>query len=373
MLFHGIMSNICIMITGFYLITKLTHEPLSPTLSVGKKVQLGITTGLLGYILMLSAVPAPISDQIILDFRHVPLIIISCYVGGLPALIACIIIAVARLQFGLSATAISVSLTYLMLGLILYFSDKYVSRVIKVRGIIFSIITMLCICINYLLFFSNDKIVALKFILIMTISSTIALVIVFIFMKDLRQQTVQFHSYREQAEIDFLTGLKNKRIFTKKIEVLLQFSYDTTLLVIDVDKFKSINDRYGHDGGDAVLKQLATVMKTHCHNNQEPFRVGGEEFAVILTQMTPEQSYQMAEELRQAIEASEFILPDEQGLKVTISIGISQSPIDGKTINELYRKADMALYRAKYQGRNQVVVYQQQDFDTENNSPVPLT
>lgn len=362
MLFYGIVSNICIMITGLYLIAKLNPAPFSPELAYFKKIQLGIVSGLLGYFLMLSATPSPLEQRVIFDFRHIPVIYIICYVGPLPAVIACMVMALLRLTFGIDEVSIMLCITYLSLAALLFFSYRYVSGSVKVKAIKFNIIILFWVFLVYLFiigpeFITQNYIAIIEHLLVMLVTSTVATLIAFAFMNDIRKQKRDFISYRRQAEIDFLTNLKNRRAFSSEMKVLLKFSYNISLLVIDVDKFKSINDTYGHEAGDKVLKQLADIIKNHCSDNQLAFRVGGEEFAIIQAEMSIEQSHQAAEMLRLKVAEHPFLLSDGNRLSVSISIGMSSAPKDGSTTYELYRKADTALYKAKYRGRNQVVIY----------------
>lgn len=163
------------------------------------------------------------------------------------------------------------------------------------------------------------------------------------------------------AKTDGLTGLYNHRVFQERIkeEILRASRYKRTLflLMADIDHFKKINDTYGHQVGDMVLKTVADIIKKNVRQLDFPARYGGEEFALILPETDCDNAYKVGERIRKAIENHEFRLEDGKTFRVTISIGIACFPIDSKDREELVKKADQALYYAKQEGRNRVCLY----------------
>jgi diguanylate cyclase (GGDEF)-like protein len=162
------------------------------------------------------------------------------------------------------------------------------------------------------------------------------------------------------ATTDGLTGLYNHRLFQEKlseeIRRLSRFSEPTSLLLIDIDHFKKINDTYGHPVGDLVLKSVSTIIKDTIRNIDIPARYGGEEFAAILPGTSEGGSKNMGERLRKAISKKSFTAGGNP-FRVTVSIGMATSPDDAKTKEGLIAKADQALYYAKNNGRNQSVLW----------------
>jgi two-component system cell cycle response regulator len=161
------------------------------------------------------------------------------------------------------------------------------------------------------------------------------------------------------AATDPLTGAANRRQFIERVEAEIgrveRGGAPFSLLALDLDNFKSINDRYGHQVGDDVLKGF--VQK--CLDAIRPYdgvaRVGGEEFMVLLPQAALEAAHIIAERLRSTIACTAF----ESGIQrlgaITVSIGVSQFGRDGDTIDTILRVADERMYDAKHQGRNRVV------------------
>ncbi len=163
------------------------------------------------------------------------------------------------------------------------------------------------------------------------------------------------------AKTDGLTGLYNHRVFQERIkeEILRASRYKRTLflLMADIDHFKKVNDTYGHQVGDMVLKTVAEIIKKNVRQLDFPARYGGEEFALILPETDCDNAYKVGERIRKAVEEHEFRLEDGRTFSVTISIGIACFPFDSKDREELVKKADQALYHAKKQGRNRVCLY----------------
>jgi two-component system cell cycle response regulator len=162
------------------------------------------------------------------------------------------------------------------------------------------------------------------------------------------------------AHIDELTGLYNRRYFNNHLETLFKRTREQdgalAVMMVDIDFFKKINDTYGHDGGDVVLKQVASRLQDAIRGYDIVARLGGEEFAMIMPALRPEQAPQAAERLRLSIADAPFTLPDGRSIQVTVSIGLfNQTLQDHDTPDTIMKLADQALYAAKRGGRNRVV------------------
>jgi len=162
------------------------------------------------------------------------------------------------------------------------------------------------------------------------------------------------------AITDGLTGVYTRRYFIERFdeEIKRASLHKNTLsfLMIDADHFKKINDQYGHLAGDMVLKEVANIIQENVREIDIVGRFGGEEFCVVLPDAAMEGARVVAERIRKHAE-KRLIKAYDSTVRVTLSIGISMYPSDGKLLEELMDKADWALYRAKSQGRNCVVTF----------------
>ncbi len=168
---------------------------------------------------------------------------------------------------------------------------------------------------------------------------------------------------KESALLDALTGVHNRRFldeYIKKYEaVALRDKRMVGFLMADVDFFKQLNDQYGHLAGDLVLKDLAVLISQSVRKADLVVRFGGEEFLILLHEVQPGYSQRVAEKIRQAVEAHTFILPDSRPVNKTISLGVAEFPTDADLFYKAIKYADVALYRAKKDGRNMVVKFEQ--------------
>ncbi len=171
----------------------------------------------------------------------------------------------------------------------------------------------------------------------------------------------RFHAEIERLAVtDGLTGLFNHRHFQERLSQEFQrlgrFTEPMSLLLLDIDFFKKVNDTYGHPVGDAVLKGVAGKVSKTIRTIDIPARYGGEEFAVVLLNTDAKGALNMAERLRNAVSETVF-RSEERTFNVTLSIGISTYPDGIKSKEELIERADKALYQAKRSGRNRSVLW----------------
>jgi two-component system cell cycle response regulator len=164
----------------------------------------------------------------------------------------------------------------------------------------------------------------------------------------------------EMAITDQLTGLHNRRYMARHLDNLVANSKRTgkplAFVIMDIDFFKQVNDTYGHDIGDEVLKEFAGRIAANTRGIDLACRYGGEEFVVAMPDTDMAFAYSISERLRQSIETTPVTISRAPGtLKITISIGIARAEGEGDSADALLHRADQALYRAKRAGRNRVV------------------
>jgi diguanylate cyclase (GGDEF)-like protein len=165
-------------------------------------------------------------------------------------------------------------------------------------------------------------------------------------------------SLRDSTLRDPMTGLNNRRFLEEYVETLVasvqRKRTSAAILMLDLDYFKMVNDTYGHDAGDAVLKALSTVLKQSVRASDLVIRYGGEEFLIILIDSGGEAAEHVAENIRAAVEELKVQVAGIV-IQKTISIGISDFPTDSETFWQAVKFADVALYQAKETGRNRVI------------------
>ncbi|MDE2363388.1 MAG: PleD family two-component system response regulator [Hyphomicrobiales bacterium] len=163
----------------------------------------------------------------------------------------------------------------------------------------------------------------------------------------------------EMAVVDGLTGLHNRRYFDMNLSALLdqaaQEGKPLSLLVLDIDFFKRINDTYGHDAGDEILRALAARIRRVVRSVDLVCRLGGEEFVIVMPETPIDVAARVAERVRRSVEAEPFKVSDLATVPVTISIGIADRGVDANP-DFIYKSADKALYESKTGGRNRVTL-----------------
>ena len=170
---------------------------------------------------------------------------------------------------------------------------------------------------------------------------------------------LEFKAYldvcEEAAFTDHLTGLANRRRFERQLERevgrVQRFEHPFSLLMLDLDNFKSLNDSFGHDTGDEAIRRIGKVLREGTRGIDLAARIGGEEFAVLLVETNKQGGYEVAERLRNAIKQIEI----PQAGQITASFGVAECPTDAQTAADILKVADIALYEAKRSGRDRVV------------------
>ena len=211
--------------------------------------------------------------------------------------------------------------------------------------------------------FSIDKIEEINQIIhtiqngILGVMSVIFAILIFVII-----QTKRFSAVRRSAFIDKLTNVYNRN-YLQKYEDFINLD-DYILATLDIDYFKKVNDTYGHDVGDTILKQVAsTILLTIRHKDDIVIRYGGEEFLILAKTRRDGHliALNMIERIFYAIQENAFAISDEESIKITVSIGVNLVPHKSRTFQEAFKLADIALYNAKTKGRNTIEIYDENE------------
>ncbi|WP_246277152.1 GGDEF domain-containing protein [Neobacillus endophyticus] len=320
--------------------------------SLKRKIAVGVFGGVAGMILMQYSMHI---ENIIVDLRHVPVILLAFYAGPVPAFVAMIIMTVRRLFDGITPTTISAAILGLLVATgAVSIARGNLSRYHKLflsftwNNIVFSILA-----INLI----RKWDVLLAFIPVYWIVSYIGGFVAFYIIDYIRSIQYLFEKYKSESTVDGLTGLNNYRKFDDVFNSLIQKAGEKqekiSLLYIDIDHFKKINDQYGHTNGDKVLKELGEILQNNTRSFDIVSRNGGEEFTVILLDCDLDKANEIAERIRKNVEEYPFHLAGKK-IHITVSIGVSCYNDTTSEPNNIIDDADQALYKAKNSGRNRV-------------------
>ncbi|MFC7373511.1 diguanylate cyclase [Fictibacillus iocasae] len=351
LIFHSTLILSYLFIIGF-VISREMKSLYSPFV---QKLILGTATGLMGIVLMYFSVN--VSSGVIIDLRHVFIIIAALFGGPVAAVLSGVIIGTARmLLYGLSEASISAGLLMMLIGCMSGALSKLRIR-IYAKGLLMNIVSLASIYVT-LAFLIDPAFAGLNAAYLSVVSIPLGFLAVFLNIY-LYKTNEMMWKMRQEARVDYLTGLNNVRTFD---EVLNNYKKEQgvrgeflSILFIDIDFFKRVNDTHGHDAGDEVLKQLASVLRQNARSFDIVSRNGGEEFSVLMPDCQNERAVEVGERIRQAVERFPFRLPAGGPLYITVSIGVASYPETVGTVDELVKQADDALYAAKKSGRNKVI------------------
>ncbi|HHY26599.1 MAG TPA: diguanylate cyclase [Desulfitobacterium dehalogenans] len=348
--------NMTILITFISLITQLLKNySLEENNSFPIKIFFGFLSGVLGIILMLFTLP--VDENTIIDFRNIPIIMSAVFGSTLTVYITGIMIALFRLMFfGFNTAALLGVVTAIINTVGCWLIARAALKIWqKWAYSTFFVLFASSITLTYLL---KDKSDFLKIMLIYWCSHALVSAITYWYLNYSNTANKMYRRLQRESTKDFLTDLNNVRQFdlllNKAINNALEKEEHLSLLMLDLDFFKKVNDTYGHKEGDYVLKELGKILKNSCREFDEISRNGGEEFSVLLLDCPSAQAQRIAERIRHNVEIHPFQLPNGKTINITVSIGIATYPDTLKDIGKIVEKADNALYSAKRTGRNRV-------------------
>lgn len=355
---YDVLHNLTLLMSGFYLLGKLSPHPITIDSRRSVRVIYGICLSLLALLLMqITIEPIP---GVLVDLRHIPVIVAAYFASPLPTCIVTIVIIVYRFSVNTNAAAfaafffiilIAGGTSFIVRWLPIY-SKKTFAAVTVYATILHGVV------LTYVLSDSGFLLNILSVVLPASfISSWVALVII----RDIRLTKQAMQSLQLSAERDFLTGLYNFRSFSDHFEDLKQQNILHTraiaLITIDIDHFKTVNDTYGHEAGDEILRQFAKRLLDGVTDSGYVSRNGGEEFSILVEQLTLSKVLSLAEQLRERIATSPFPLKNGKSLQLTASFGVASFPETTRQIQDIVTDADAALYQSKQNGRDQVTLF----------------
>lgn len=316
--------------------------------------------GLLGIALMLFSVDLP--NNIVIDFRNLAVILSALNGGWISAVLSLFMIATFRIMInGLNFSSIAAILVLLLLVVITCTIAR--SKIKNHFKWLLSVFISNILTSIALVLLVKDIRLQNMVIWYYCLATFFVAVLLHYYIKYQESLSETFRRYKQESKKDFLTGLNNVRqfdsLYNEVIENAMVKQEMVSLLFIDIDFFKKINDTYGHKEGDLVLRKLGEILRKTCRSIDIISRNGGEEFSVILVDCPSSKAKDIAERIRQTVETTPITLSNNLTINITVSIGISSYPNPIKDHEQLIERADQALYEAKRTGRNRVILYNQ--------------
>jgi len=355
-LLKALFINMTILISfisaGSQLAKKFKFEEIH---SIRAKIIMGLVSGALGSILMLFSVN--VTENTIIDFRNIAIIMSAVIGGAIPVFISTILMSLFRVTY------FGINLSSLIAVLVATLNSVGCLCIIKCRikpwkkwaysTIYILIITTVALYI--ILGYGRNFLII---IFIYWASNCFVSAITYWYINYSLETIKLFRKLEVESSKDFLTGLNNVRQFdfvlNSAMKNVREKDENLSLLMVDIDYFKKVNDTYGHPEGDLVLIKLGEILYECCRTFDEVSRNGGEEFSVLLLDCPNPQALHIAERIRNRVEMHPFLLSSDKQIAVTVSIGVASYPDTTKDIEKLIEEADKALYAAKRAGRNRV-------------------
>ncbi|WP_243121120.1 GGDEF domain-containing protein [Clostridium autoethanogenum] len=355
--------NSCVFITSISVLSIFFKDKIlisKSSTTIREKLFIGMIGGLLEILLILF--PIKVMPDLSINFHALPIILSSIYGGTLSTIVTTVII---NVLFYLIFRFSIVSIFFLVINLFLAIGFIFISNTkttIKNKWVYSTLYSLVVSSIGSIILIKNTQLLV-QFLIIYYLNNLLLTYFVYKFMEHLSKAFEAYRTLRTEASIDFLTGLNNVRQFNKslhRISIAVQKKEEIqylSLIFLDIDYFKEINDKYGHGSGDIVLKNLANILTNTCRAFDIISRNGGEEFSVLLLNCPTADAIQVAERIRQNVEAYSFHISNKTTIHITISIGVSTYPSLTNNIDNLLSDADTALYKAKNEGRNKIILY----------------
>ena len=301
---------------------------------------------LLGMILLSFSI---VISGIRLDFRFLLFIFSAKYLGRKITSSTILVLGILRFMWGFDSIAQINMIISVVLAIALPLIVNYAHNKLSDLSQLFLMGTLnMTLTAFATSFFVSDKSLLLMIALLLFGSGYLMIVLLHWLIKDLKKLIGSVNT-------DHLTSLQNVRAFNDHLANIEQQKKAVMLGVIDIDDFKNYNDHFGHDIGDEILKQLARIFEQNKVTNTTFYRIGGEEFAVLIETKNSDKAESFLKNLLDTIASQPLWLPESEPLHMTVSIGGAIKK-EHETLKKTLKRADVALYKAKANGKNQLVI-----------------
>ncbi|MGL4343794.1 MAG: GGDEF domain-containing protein [Cellulosilyticaceae bacterium] len=353
-----IFVNICIMFTLLFMCHHILYQRHQKTKNRWVELLgIGMITGLFGGSLILFKVV--FSNDVSIDLRSIALVLATLAGGNIAVVIAGIVLILFRLfLFGYSYTAIVGAITIGVSVIACIVLNKAKVNTTVKWYILYGVTALSSLA--GVLWVANHKGIRMEIFTYFLLLNSVGAIVSCKIYKYLLKTEEAYLALEAEVITDGLTKLYNRRHYNQQLEQNIGCMSDAkplSLIVFDIDHFKRVNDTYGHEAGDEVLRQISSIAKKLVLSSYILSRIGGEEFSVIMPDTDEKAAVAFAERLRAKVEEQSFKVLNQKGINVTISLGVSNVPQVIGVPQDLFKTADQALYHSKNNGRNQVTIY----------------
>lgn len=344
-MFIDFLLNIALIISGIYLFYRIQF------FEEKKIVETGLFQALLMTTLSILSLLVPIGTtegEFALFF--IPLLILAAYNKYYYGLMAVVIVYFFYhfiFDHGIAIYLVFVVL-YMIFLMIVPFIRKITHMNLVTTNIIFT--TLYTIILNQ--FFFN---ISLMTIIILLIVTSLIIFVAHMMYEDINAIYRLYKRLDDDEFIDHLTQLGNVKSLDSLVDEHFENDETLSLLLIDIDSFKSYNDKHSYDSGDKIIKQMASLLKNYVPTGGQLFRNSGEEFAMVIPNLSFDKTVRLGEAIRNSVEYSKFHVDEIDTVNVTVSVGVGFKHAEGATKRELLKEAEAALFEAKKLGQNRVM------------------
>lgn len=348
--------NGCILVSIIFVaVTFLESERVKKFSSIGKALISGVCFSISSIFLMKYNIF--VTETSFLDFRSISQSSSAFYGGPISSMVTGLVSALFRIfYFGIDKNSVLTFISMIVSSLVCAYISKKESNK-KIKWTLMIVSSKFIHMVLLILVLDNSKDIS-RVLITLSIGFTIVSTAVYYVFDYLSLAYKQVEMLKNQASTDFLTGVSNSRsfenLYQKALNKLLEEDKIFSVLMVDIDFFKKVNDTYGHLAGDKVLKDMGYIFNLFCTDNCKVGRVGGEEFCILLEEYSNEDAIAFSERLRKYIEETMFIIDSNSKINITISIGVSTYNSSVFYTEDVREVADQKLYECKKTGRNKV-------------------
>ncbi|GAA0315266.1 GGDEF domain-containing protein [Oceanobacillus oncorhynchi subsp. incaldanensis] len=354
--------NLCVIITLTVLYVPLRSKLKITAMPFWQKGIIdGVLCGLNSVMLIIFSIE--VAEGALVDLRFIPIMLMILLEGLFPAVIASIVVIAGRFLIG-GMSDFSVSAVFLMIALVIGFQlihklyQPHQGKRTYIKAVVMIFYSNIVFTITMMFHFQNDYLSLLSFLPVYCFISFVGGLTSLFFVRYLGKTEMLLAKYKEEVSTDFLTGLQNMRSFEKVwgqvVNKAVIKEEKLTILSLDIDQFKQINDTYGHPAGNQILTQFGDILSRNIRSFDMAFRNGGDEFSIVLPNCSIENALEVAERILEDVKAHPFQISQKESIYITVSIGAATYPDTCSNPLQIIHQADEALYKAKHSGKNQV-------------------